>query len=296
MSKLSLTDRGKMMSEGERLSMEQLYNANPDIVPKPIASGTFESNDPKYHFFMCEFIDLYDELPDMVDFCTSVAKLHTKSMEQAPSESFGYEVTTCNGTVPQYTKWNVSWEAFFIETLKDAIDQERKVHGESEELDELLPDLYDKVCPRLLRPLETEGGKLRPCLVHGDLWDGNVGVRADNGLPCIFDASAIWAHNEYEFHIWRGSRYKIGRAYLEEYFNHFPISQPQDDWDDRNLLYSLVADLHSSILFTDTKKFRNLLIDSVRELVKKFPAGYTGCSQQKGTKPVSDSNQNIPKE
>ena len=30
----------------------------------------------------------------------------------------------------------------------------------------------EKVVPRLLLPLEADGRVLKPCLIHGDCWDG----------------------------------------------------------------------------------------------------------------------------
>lgn len=155
------------------------------------------------------------------------------------------------------------------------------MHGPDPEIEEMRPVILEKVCPRLLRPLETEGRSIRPCLVHGDLWDGNIAVHAKTGKPVIFDASALWAHNEYELHIWRGTRYRIGRTFMREYFYHFPRSPPEDDYNDRNLLYSLVADLHSSALFPRSPRFRNLLVISMRKLVDRFQAGYTGTAKRK---------------
>ena len=274
------------MAEGEFESMKMLHSVSPEMIPKPIGYGTFEANDD-IHFYLCEFVDLYDELPDVVDFCQGIADLHRKSMKYAPDSRFGFEITTCNETNEQYTTWTSSWEAFFVESLKEAFELEEQVHEPSLEILEMQPALYEKVCPRLLRPLETEGRTLRPCLVHGDLWDGNTAVYARTGLPVIFDASALWAHNEYELHIWRGGRYKMGKTFVREYFNHFPISPPEDDWQDRNLLYSLVADLHSSALFKHTEKFRDLAIQSMRELVEKFPNGYEGTAKRKDSDKVN---------
>ncbi len=89
------------------------------------------------------------------------------------------------------------------------------------------------------------------------------------------------AHNEYELHIWRAARYKLRKAFVKEYFNHFPISPPEHDWRDRHLLYSLVADLHPSTLFKRTNRFRDLVIRSMQELVEKFPNGYEGTAKRK---------------
>jgi len=74
----------------------------------------------------------------------------------------------------------------------------REACGESEELDMCERALLEKVIPRLLRPLEGEGRTVRPCLVHGDLWDGNVGVVEEEGeeRAVVFDPGSFWGHNE----------------------------------------------------------------------------------------------------
>lgn len=36
---------------------------------------------------------------------------------------------------------------------------------------------------------------------------------------------------------WRPTRHKIGKPYVIEYLKHFPISEPAEDFDDRNALY-----------------------------------------------------------
>jgi hypothetical protein len=59
--------------------------------------------------------------------------------------------------------------------------------------------IMEKVIPRLLRPLETDGNQIQPCLVHGDLWDGNTSVDGATGKPLIFDACSSYAHHECEF-------------------------------------------------------------------------------------------------
>lgn len=59
---------------------------------------------------------------------------------------------------------------------------EKQTQGEDEELDNLFDALCKEVIPRLLRPLETGGRSIKPCLVHSDLWPGN----------CMFDSCAYW--------------------------------------------------------------------------------------------------------
>lgn len=57
--------------------------------------------------------------------------------------------------------------------------------------------LFEVVIPRYLRPLESEGRSIQPCLLHCDLWPGNTMPRSDSPEHlCIFDSSAVWGHNE----------------------------------------------------------------------------------------------------
>lgn len=67
--------------------------------------------------------------------------------------------------------------------------------GQSVELDALLPNLFANVIPRLLRPLQEGGRKIKPALVHGDLWRGNIGIINDAEVV-VYDPASFWAHNE----------------------------------------------------------------------------------------------------
>jgi fructosamine-3-kinase len=172
-----------------------LYDVSPEFVPFPVGHGTYES-DPNNHFLLCDFVDMTGELPDVVDFCTKLADLHRRSIAMSPNSLYGFEVTTYNHNLAQDNTWNESWEAFYIQGLKRMFALEERVHGPDDRIKELLPALYEKVIPRLLRPLETEGRTLRPCLVHGNLWEEHVAVHAANDQLYIFNSSAFWAHNE----------------------------------------------------------------------------------------------------
>lgn len=55
----------------------------------------------------------------------------------------------------------------------------------------------------------------------------------------LFDSCAFWGHNEADLGTWRSSRYTMGRPFFREYQKAMQISEPQEDWDDRNALYSM---------------------------------------------------------
>lgn len=92
----------------------------------------------------------------------------------------------------------------------------------------------------------------------------------------IFDVASFWAHHEYEFFQWNSPRYLFDSKYTEEYRRHNPPSAPTEDADDRLALYSIVADLDSSLLYPSSTRYRQFALEGLRKLVAKFPDGYTG--------------------
>lgn len=181
------------MVSGELVSMTTLHQTIPDSTPAPIAWGTYASN-PNIHFFLCHFVKVIDEVPDIETFTLKVADLHAKS--SSPNGKYGFPVPTYMGQMAQYHAWTESWEEFFtlsMERLMTAIEESQ---GPEEELRDLFGQTMSKVVPRLLRPLETGGRQIKPCLVHGDLYSGNVSVDIETGMPVLYDATCLYAHNE----------------------------------------------------------------------------------------------------
>ena len=124
----------------------------------------------------------------------------------------------------------------------------------------------EKVVPRLLLPLQSEGRILKPCLVHGDCWDGNTAMDIRTGEAFVFDVCSFYGHNEYDTGNWRAPRHRLSnKAYIRNYKKAFPVSEPgipilshhmvgttltiaaEEDWDARNLLYSLTFNIGNTI-------------------------------------------------
>ena len=181
------------MVHGEFESMTAIYTLLPDFAPKPIAWGTYETVSDT-HFFLCHFRDMIDEMPDPHSFATRLAALHQNS--ESPQGKFGFHVTTYTGNLPQTNEWEASWEIYFTKSMRRALDLEIEAKGTDSEFDTLVPALFDKVIPRLLRPLESDGRSVKPSLVHGDLWYANSGIDVGTGESLIFDACSFYAHNE----------------------------------------------------------------------------------------------------
>jgi protein-ribulosamine 3-kinase len=181
------------MVHSEFESMQAIHNLTPEFAPKPIAWGSYSSV-PDTHFFLCEYREMIEEMPDPEVFASRLARLHQTS--KSPTGKFGFHMTTYSGNQPQPTDWEASWEAYFAKNLRFALDLEIEAKGYDPEFDKLVPAIFDKVIPRLLRPLETEGRSVKPSLVHGDLWYANSGIDPDTNQPIVFDACCFYAHNE----------------------------------------------------------------------------------------------------
>lgn len=183
------------MVAGEFYSQYILHSAVPDFTPQPIAFGTYDS-DLRVSFVLSEYIHMDEKyLPDPHEVARGLAKLH-RTAPVSPDCRYGFHLPTLQGPIPQFTDWTKTWEEFFSRSFQKLVDEEEKAQGANEELRALVRLTFKKVIPRLLRPLETGGRKIAPCLVHGDIWDGNVATNIRTKKPVIFDSTCIYAHNE----------------------------------------------------------------------------------------------------
>ncbi|KAG7290517.1 hypothetical protein NEMBOFW57_000520 [Staphylotrichum longicolle] len=152
--------------------------------------------------------------------------MHQKSI--SPTGKFGFHTTTCHARLRQITDcWEDSWAVLFRKQLAHMIQLDEEKHGEWPEFKLVTQLVLDKVVPRLLEPLQSGGRSIKPCLVHGDLWDENTAADTATGEPFIFDAGSFYAHNEYEIGNWRAVRHRLSAAaYVQNYLREFPASAP----------------------------------------------------------------------
>jgi protein-ribulosamine 3-kinase len=177
----------------EFLSMTTLHETAPNLTPKPIAWGTYAAT-PTIHFFVSEFVEMSDDVPDPLPFMASLADLHTRGL--SPNGKYGFQVPPFHRAMLGHTDWTDSWEDFFSKSMQRVFDFEERTYGPDAEMQQLKKAVLTKVIPRLLRPLETGGRTIEPRLIHGDIWDWNVSTKAEDDSPVIFDASCVYAHNE----------------------------------------------------------------------------------------------------
>ena len=228
--------------------MSELCKVIPAMIPCPIAWGKFQLESPSTYFLLAEFKNMSDKPPDPVQLGALVAELHQKSF--SPTGMFGFEVQTYDGKLPQTFEWNNGWTDFYAKLLTSAYDQDIRSNGTWSEIADAFRSIIDSVVPRLLNALECDGRRIKPCLIHGDLWEGNIGTDYETGQIYIFDSAAYYAHNEMEIASWTCKHHKLSAgSYKREYLRNFGADEPLDEWEDRSRLYRLKILLMNSAHF-----------------------------------------------
>jgi protein-ribulosamine 3-kinase len=183
---------------------------------------------------------------DPVKLATRLADLHQRS--ESPTGKFGFHLRTCHAKISQAVdQWDSSWAALFGRHLGHIIDLARPVLNWPE-FDVVSQLTIEKVVPRLLLPLQEHGRDLKPSLIHGNCWDKNTAMDAKTGEAFIFDVCSFYGHNEYDTGNWRAPRHRLSnKSYIRAYKKVLPVSEPAEDWDARNQLYSLPFNIGNAI-------------------------------------------------
>lgn len=154
------------------------------------------------------------------------------------------------GSTHQEHAWCDDWVAFWrnrrlrpmLELVRD--DEVRR-----------LGDAIEGHLDRLLGGCSTA-----PCLIHGDLWSGNIAQVA--GQPTTYDPAAYWADREADFGMlrWMGG---LGRPFETAYADVWPL----DVGADRRIgVYQLHHHLNHLVLFGIN--YRSGCIRLMRDLLK----------------------------
>ncbi|KAK5662617.1 hypothetical protein OQA88_8531 [Cercophora sp. LCS_1] len=271
--KRAFGDNGAELTAAHWHSESSIYKFIPEYIPRPIATGSYKSN-PDAYFILMDFEDMIDDdIPDPKAYMAAPAALQLRSLGHSPTGKFGLPVTTRFANLKQQNDWESSWEVWWTNHTKFILEREEKIRGPHGEQDaKLKEDYVSKVLPRYLRPLESGGRTLEPALCHTDLWPGNVKYRLDNVSSLVFDANALWAHSELELGLFRNPRYPLGKAYIEEYLKTVPISEPEEDFDSRNIMYMIRHQVCLASVYPNEAKLRDIFLANMRILVNRVNA------------------------
>lgn len=230
----------RALAEGEFHSAVAVNTAVPNLVPEPVGWGEYRVDNIPVYFFLGNFHDMdLSAAPEPVEFTARIADMHRNG--KSPTGKFGFTVPTVIGIMERTVTWEASWAKSFTHQLQDVIKYDNEANGPWLQYDAACKQLIDVVIPRLLGALQSEGREITPSLIHGDLWEQNVGVDMETGEVIIFDPGCTYAHNEMEFGTWRcsWSFHFNSPAYMRSYQREIEPSEPVEEWDDRNRLYSI---------------------------------------------------------
>ena len=155
------------------------------------------------------------------------------------ADRFGHERDTLIGPLPQPNPWSESWRTFFRDhrllymggLARDAGRLPAAVFARLERFCARLGDWIDE--------------PVRPSLIHGDLWGGNVLVR-DGRIAAFVDPAIYHADPEIEL-AFTTLFSTFGRAFFDRYAEHRPIAP--GFFDDRRDIYNLYPLLVHARLF-----------------------------------------------
>src|SRR5262245_40870681 len=105
------------MMKGTFEAERAVHFAIPKHVPKPLGWGTYKA-EPETHFYISEFVDMMDDLPEACDWGETVARLHISTSGKSPGGKFGFGVTTYLANVAVDNSWTDSWELLWAQQMR----------------------------------------------------------------------------------------------------------------------------------------------------------------------------------
>ena len=235
------------MLRGEFESSKIIYGLMPNFIPQPFGFSRYKVQNPATYFYLSEFVDMdVVAAPEPMEFTSRLAEMHKTS--QSPTGKFGFHVATCDGKTAHTVEWEESWAVFYRKLLIGVCKLDLETNGPWPELERATEQVANKIIPRLLGTLQAEGRQIKPCIIHGDLWEGNMGINKETGDSLLFDAGSYYAHNEMELGHWRCEFSSVFRSeiYTQHYLRNYPAVEPVGEFDDRNRLYSIKGAINYS--------------------------------------------------
>jgi fructosamine-3-kinase len=150
--------------------------------------------------------------------------------------------------MPHTVDWEDRWAVFFGKLLRGVCKFDLETNGPWPEMERATEQVITKVVPRLLGNLKHEGKPIEPCILHGDLWEPNLGINMETGDLVMYDVGLYYGHNEMDLGQWRADfcSHLRSKIYTRHYLRNYPPAEPVEEFDDRNRLYSMKSTINYS--------------------------------------------------
>ncbi|MGO2012988.1 fructosamine kinase family protein [Pseudoalteromonas sp.] len=220
------------------LTQESLF-----MVPDCITTGV----NIEYAFIVLEWLEL-DKQPhtDWHIMGSHLARLHLKHQQAM----FGFDHDNFIGPTSQPNRWHKKWDVFFAE---------ERIGWQLQLLDEKGINLVDKDEFVSVIKNKLHGHIVKPSLLHGDYWRGNMGFM--QGVPSTFDPACYYGDRETDIAMSELFG-PLPEAFYIAYNKHYPLPQ---GYQQRKIIYQLYHILNHANIFaghylTEAKQQINLLL------------------------------------
>ena len=229
----------------EKKGLENINLTRTIKAPEILDFGLFESSS----YIVMEFIESKNPTSkEMEAFGYQLANLHSFAV----GESFGWNHTNFIGSLPQSNTNHADWTLFYVhERLLPQLNMAKEKNG-----------LHPSEIPSastLLKGCHQFFPKVKPALLHGDLWSGNYLINTQ-GVPYLIDPSVYFGHYEVDLSMSRlfgGFPLGFYAAYAEQ----MPAETLQNERRDIYQLYYLLVHLNL---------FGRTYYPSVKQLLKTY--------------------------
>ncbi|KAF4772462.1 hypothetical protein HAV15_009097 [Penicillium sp. str.  len=205
-----------MAIQAEFNSLQMLYTANPEAVPRPHKWGL----------------------------SMQLARIHQVSQR---TDKFGcdeprHQAGICLAPA-RYSRWADCFRSLIITFL----NQDIAVNEKWPAYEAAFEVLICRTIPRLLLPLQNNGRQILPTLVHGNLSAKHTRIRFSDGMPVLFRPHAMYAHQEYELGATRLAIGGLDDGFINQHLRIVLPSAPIDEVYHRIVLYGIHFNLRHSI-------------------------------------------------
>ena len=172
------------------------------------------------------------------------------SLHHHESEHFGLDHDNYIGALPQYNLPSQNWIDFFTQ---------QRLGPQLEDAGKYLTDRHRSAFRRLFDQLPSLFNDEMPCLLHGDLWNGNF-LCDELNEPVLIDPAVYYGHRSMEFAmttLFGG----FDRLFYEAYNYHFPFPDNHEEQWQICQLYPLLV--HVNL-------FGRTYLSDIESILKKY--------------------------